>query len=95
MPSNRGATSLKRKRTHENPMREYDRLPTELRHWLASASLPWRPRSVRRAFDQALSRTQDEAEALRELDRLQEHLIAKDASAIWGRDHPKAAVLVK
>ena len=82
MPRNRGATSLKRKRRSEDPMREFDGLPVELRAWLASAVLPWRPRSVRRAFDRVFARTRDKARALEELDRLQERLVAKDALKI-------------
>jgi len=78
MRGNRGKTSLKLKRRNEDPMREYDRLPPELRAWLASAVLPWRPQSVRRAFDRAMARTRDRSRALEELDRLQNKLIAKD-----------------
>jgi hypothetical protein len=52
--------------------------------------LPWRPRSVARAFDKALARTGDRRRALAELDQLQRRLIARDAAAIWGRDHPDA-----
>lgn len=72
-------------------MREFDRLPAELRTWLASAVLPWRPRSVRRAFDTAFARTQDTARALEELDQLQERRVAGDAHKIWGPDHPSAS----
>ena len=43
MRGNRGRTSLKLKRRSEDPMRDYDRLPPELRAWLAEAVLPWRP----------------------------------------------------
>lgn len=88
--TNRGQTSLKRKRRRENPMQEFDRLPAELRVWLASAVLPWRPRSVRRAFNSAFAQTQDVEDALRELDRLQERLIAKDAPKVWGQEYPCA-----
>ncbi|MDJ0824188.1 MAG: DUF6525 family protein [Rhodobacter sp.] len=90
MPRNLGTTRLKRKRRSENPMHEFDRLPPELRGWLAAAILPWRPRSVRRAYDRAFQRTQDTTKALEELDRVQERLIAKDARKIWGNGHPKA-----
>ena len=48
-------------------MRDYDRLPAELRRWLASAILPWRAKSVQRAYDKALARTGDRALALQEL----------------------------
>ena len=53
---NRGRTSLKCKRRIEDPMREYDRLSPELRAWLAQAILPWRPRSVKRAYERAFSK---------------------------------------
>ncbi len=90
MPGNQAKTSLKRKRRTEDPMREFDRLPAELRIWLASAVLPWRPQSVRRAFDKAVARSQDKVHALRELNDLQDRLIAKDARKVWGQDHPCA-----
>ena len=90
MRGNRGKTSLKLKRRNEDPMREFDRLPPELRSWLATAVLPWRPRSVRRAFDKAVARTRDKTSAIKELDRLQEQLIAKDARKVWGQGHPHA-----
>ena len=85
---NRGVTSLKLRRRCEDPMREFDRLPTDLRLWLASAKLPWRPRSVQRAFDQAFARTRDADLALQELDRLETRLIAKDGRKIWGEGYP-------
>ena len=90
MPSNRGATSLKRRRRPGNQMREFDLLPIELRTWLAAAALPWRPSSVRRTYRKMLSRTKDPARALLELDRVQQRLIAKDAHKVWGEGHPSA-----
>lgn len=87
---NLGATKLRRRPRNACTMREYDRLPAELRLWLAGAELPWRPRSVRRAFDKALARTGDPARALEELSRIQDRLIALDARKIWGQDHPRA-----
>ena len=87
---NLGTTSLKRKKKGGNPMREFDRLPGELRAWLASAVLPWRPGSVRRAFDKAVAQTRDPRLALAELDRLEARLVAKDVHRVWGRDHPQA-----
>jgi len=88
MRGNRGNTSLKLKRRNEDSMREYDRLPAELRAWLATAVLPWRPRSVRRAFERALARTKDHSRALHELDQLQEKLIARDVRHVWGPAYP-------
>jgi len=91
MRNNTGMSTLKRKRRQSDAMREYDSLPVELRVWLASAVLPWRPRSVRRTFDSLVARTQDTPRALEELDRLQARLVAKDARKIWGPHHPCAA----
>lgn len=93
MHGNRGKTSLKLKRRNEDPMREFDRLPAELRAWLASAVLPWRPRSVRRAFDRALAETGDQSLALSKLTALQIRLLARDAAAVWGPEHPQADVM--
>lgn len=89
MPSNRGKTSLKRKRRAGNSMQDFDRLPTELRSWLASAVLPWRPKSVQRTYSKALARTQCADRALQQLDELQMRLIAKDARKVWGENHPQ------
>ncbi|MEM9099540.1 MAG: DUF6525 family protein, partial [Pseudomonadota bacterium] len=83
MRGNRGRTSLKRRRRQEDPMQEYDRLPPKLRAWLQAAALPWRPKSVRRAYARALEETHDEHRAIEALDRLQANLIAKDASRVW------------
>jgi len=91
MRGNRGKTSLKLKLRNEDPMQDFDRLPPELRAWLAAAVLPWRPRSVRRAFDHAVARTRDRSRALEELDRLQERLVAKDVGRVWGQNHPHAS----
>jgi len=88
MRGNRGTTSLKPKHRNEDPMREYDRLPAELRSWLAAAVLPWRPRSVRSAFERAFARTKDHSRALEELDQIQDRLIAKDVRVVWGPAYP-------
>lgn len=88
--TNRGATSLKLRRRSEDPMREYDRLPHELRVWLSGAVLPWRPRSVRRAFDKALTQTRDRHAALARLCQMEQRMIARDAAGVWGPDHPAA-----
>ncbi|MEM7506734.1 MAG: DUF6525 family protein [Pseudomonadota bacterium] len=90
MRGNRGKTSLKSRRRREDPIREFDRLPPELRTWLASAILPWRPRSALSAYQRARRRTRDANLALKELDRIQARLVGRDAFEIWGRDHPNA-----
>ena len=87
MPSNRGHTSLRGKPSR-NSMRDYDRLPPELRVWIASANLPWRPRSVLKTYEKQIAKTGSPERALRELDRIQSKLLAKDTLKIWGREHP-------
>ena len=42
---NLGQTSLPKRRRARDPMRDYDRLPAPLRHWMAQAALPWSPKS--------------------------------------------------
>lgn len=91
MANNRGRTSLKCKRKNDNPMGAYDRLPADLRHWVAEAALPWRAQSVQKAFDKALKRTGRAELALAELDRIQHKLLTKDASVVWGQDYPALA----
>ena len=70
-PTNRGQTGLKTTRRSADPMREFDQLPGPVRRWLADAILPWSPRSARRAYARALSRTRCPDLALAELDRMQ------------------------
>lgn len=70
-------------------MGDYDQLPPELRAWLATALLPWRPISVRRAFDGAYARTKDKNDALRELDDLERRRVARDARSVWGEHYPE------
>ena len=90
MSTNLGKTSLKRRPSNGSSMREFDRLPVELRSWLSTAVLPWRPRSVRRALDKALARSGNVRAALDQLDKTEKRLIAKDTRRIWGMDHPNA-----
>ena len=87
--NNLGKTSLKRKRRNENPLLDYDRLPRDLRTWVANAELPWRPRSVLKAYERAFSKTGDRNKAMNELNNIQHRLVAKDAIVIWGKNYPK------
>lgn len=81
MTRNLGKTHLRCRRRRGDPMGDYDRLPAHLRAWLAGAALPWRPRSVRRAYAKALARTGDPDTALAELDRLQAVRLAQPSTA--------------
>ena len=88
MPKNLNS-SLRRKKKHRDPMKCYDVLPCELRRWLASALLPWSPRSALKAYQKAL-RTKGSSEgALAELDKKQTRLLEKDCAIIWGEQYPR------
>ncbi|QFS84918.1 hypothetical protein FIU97_18685 (plasmid) [Roseivivax sp. THAF40] len=91
MRGNLGRTTLKRSRRRDDSMREYDRLPPELRAWVATANLPWRPKSVHKAYSKALSKTGDPSKAIAALEVLQSRLVASDAARIWGEGHPASA----
>jgi len=71
-------------------MRDFDCLPPELRIWVAQAMLPWSAASVRKAYRKAVARTGDKVLALKELDKLQKALVAKDAARVWDAGHPEA-----
>ena len=88
MNARNARTSLKQKRRQQDSMAEFDRLPSELRVWLSSAVLPWRPGSVRTAYVKALARVGNKDAALQELDRIETRQIARDARHIWGQSHP-------
>ncbi len=91
MPGNRGKTSLKTSHRNAHPMRDFDRLPKELRHWVSHAKLPWRSKTVQVKYDQALRKTGSPKAALAELDRIQDKLVSKDTRRLWGEAHPEAA----
>lgn len=66
---NSGNSALARRRRARDPMAVYDRLPPEVRAWLAQAALPWSPDSALRCWRAALGRTRGCPEAaLREMD---------------------------
>lgn len=88
---NLGTTTLRRRRRNADPMRDFDGLPAELRGWLATAALPWSPRSARRAFTAALARAETPEGALRELDRLQHRKILRDSPQVWGPHYPETS----
>lgn len=85
------ATSLKRK-TRARPMERYDRLPPELRHWLAGAALPWSPCSVRRLWSRLAQECGDDPQAIRmRLDLAEARMLARDAGRVWGQGYPLEA----
>lgn len=82
------ATSLRR-RNRGQPMERYDRLPPELRAWLARAALPWSAQSVARIWSRALPEARGDVDAaLRRLDQAERRMLAKDRPKIWGAGYP-------
>ncbi len=82
MGRNLGQTRLRKRRRQEDPMREFDRLPPYLRQWLSEAALPWRPKSVLRAYNAALAESGDPGAALAALDQLQSARLQIEARAM-------------
>lgn len=78
MNRNLGATTLRRKRRADDPMRSYDALPAPLRRWLSQAALPWSPASVRRVWARARAAGLDPQGALQALARAEERTLARD-----------------
>lgn len=70
-------------------MEGYDRLPPELRRWLAGAALPWSPASALKLWTRIRRDCGDDAEAIRHrLDRAEARMLARDAARIWGAGYP-------
>ena len=81
MTNNLGETSLRRRNRQGDAMRSYDGLPPELRHWVASASLPWSPASCLRIWRRARAQGEIPEAILARLDRAQRRTIARDKFA--------------
>ena len=75
---NLGETKIKKRRSQSDPMKDFDKLPKILRDWLNLAALPWRPKSVFRAYNKALRQTGDPSLALRQLEKLQQKKLSMD-----------------
>lgn len=72
-------------------MAQFDRLPPDLRQWLATALLPWSVHSVLKHWNAALQRAQGNTDQARAaLSQLEARCIARDAAHIWGKTHPAA-----
>ncbi|MCC5957540.1 MAG: hypothetical protein JJU07_15670 [Natronohydrobacter sp.] len=83
------STSLKRRRA--SPMALYDRLPRDLRQWLAHAALPWSAQSALKLWQRALREARGDVQAaLAALSRAEARLITRDAAQVWGAHHPAA-----
>ncbi|WP_423211788.1 DUF6525 family protein [Paracoccus yeei] len=78
------ATSLRRRR-RPCPIEQYDRLPPELRRWLAQAALPWSPASALRLWQKFLDEPAANAEAVcRRLDLIEARMLIRDTRRTWG-----------
>ncbi|NRB01811.1 MAG: hypothetical protein HRU30_00965 [Rhodobacteraceae bacterium] len=80
--TNLGATSLRRKRSKSDPMREFDALPTPLRQWLAEACLPWSPASARKIWMRARKEGESVAATLERLKRAEAKTLARDRVSV-------------
>ncbi|MDK3019666.1 DUF6525 family protein [Pseudodonghicola flavimaris] len=84
-------STLRRRARAADPMRAFDRLPAELRGWLAGAALPWSPQSALKAWHRALARSGGDPAAARAwLSASEARQLRRDCARIWGPDHPAA-----
>ena len=71
-----------------DPMAAYDRLPRDLRLWLAGAALPWSAVSVLRLWQRALRETGCPEAARARLTRAEAQTLAREAANVWGAAYP-------
>jgi hypothetical protein len=76
-----------------DPMAAYDRLPPDLRSWLAGAALPWSAASVLRVWQRALRDTGCPKAARERLARAEQKTLAREAARVWGSAYPKDQAL--
>ena len=75
-------------------MEHYDRLPPDLRSWLAGAALPWSPHSVLKIWNRLSRELGRDTTAIRQrLDLAERRMLAKDATRIWGTAYPYEVVV--
>lgn len=73
-------------------MAQHDRLPPDLRAWLAQAALPWSAQSALKLWQRKLRAAGDDPTAAKAaLSRAEAAMIARDAARVWGMDHPAAS----
>ncbi|AZL59435.1 hypothetical protein EI545_11625 [Tabrizicola piscis] len=74
-----------------DPMAAYDRLPPDLRMWLAGAALPWSAASVHRLWRRALRETGCPKVAQDRLSAAEARTLAREAAKVWGARYPSQA----
>ncbi|WP_257787918.1 DUF6525 family protein [Salipiger profundus] len=90
-PGANGASRLPRRRRAVAPMAAYDRLPPDLRRWLAQAALPWSAASALRLWRRALRDADgDREEAAQRLSEVERACLRRDTRRVWGLSHPDA-----
>ncbi|MEO9651888.1 MAG: DUF6525 family protein [Roseobacter sp.] len=82
MTGNLGTTTLKKRRRSSDPMMTYDTLPQPLRHWLASAALPWSPQSCKRIWDKAKNSGLSIDDAISRLSEAERKTLSRDEYSI-------------
>lgn len=78
MNRNLGQCSLRRKRRSDDPMDAFDALPASVRQWVAQATLPWSPTSVRRIWSKSRAKGLSDVEALMSLAQAEARALARD-----------------
>ena len=78
MNHNLGQSSLRRKRSSNDPMAAFDGLPPALRQWLSEAALPWSPASVRRIWSKSRAKGMSPEETLQSLNSAEARTLARD-----------------
>lgn len=76
---NLGETRQKKRLRVSDPMAAYDRLPPELRSWMARAALPWSSRSCLALWRRALREGASVEQAIARLDRAEQAALAREA----------------
>lgn len=88
-------TSPRARRRATDPMAAFDRLPPDLRSWLAEAALPWSAASVLRLWQRAIRETGCAKAARDRLARAEAKTLAREAARVWGQAYPKDQTLAK
>lgn len=85
---NRNLSSPRARWRQKDNMAAYDRLPRDLRLWLAEAALPWSVASVLRLWQRSIRETGCPKAARDSLTRAEAKTLAREAVRVWGQGHP-------
>jgi hypothetical protein len=88
---NRNLTSPRARWRNSDPMAAFDRLPADLRAWLAEAALPWSAQSALQLWQRALRDCGCPDRARDRMNRAEARSLARDAARVWGPQYPLAA----